>query len=71
MKSTTNKVVVTGLISGLVNGIVFASIMAAFDYFEGEEINWSKFLFQFLFFGAMMGLMTSYSTKKRLNKDKE
>lgn len=69
LSNKTKRIIKSGLVSGCINGIIFASIMTAFDWFDGESFKIGKFLFQFLFFGAAMGAMTGYSTKKRIENE--
>lgn len=53
----------------LVAGIVYASLMAGFDYADGEGFKIYKFLFHFFFFGLFMGFLARYSHKKQLKKE--
>ncbi len=50
-------------------GTAYASIMAGFDYADGQEFKIYKFLFHFLFFGLFMGFLFRY-TNKKLEKKK-
>ncbi|RXG30146.1 hypothetical protein [Leeuwenhoekiella palythoae] len=52
------------LIGGCVGGGVYAAIMAAFDYYDGQEFSLWKFVINFLIFGGFMTLTTWYSLKK-------
>lgn len=69
LSDKTKRIIKSGLISGFINGLIFASIMAVFDWFDDKSFKIGKFLFQFLFFGAAMGAMASYSTKKRIENE--
>jgi hypothetical protein len=53
----------------LIAGIVYASIMAGFDYADGQEFKPYKFLFSFLFFGLFMGYIFRNGHKKQLKKE--
>jgi len=59
------------LIGGLVGGIVYAVVMAGFDYYDGENFRIWRFVFNFLFFGTFTGFSTLYSLKKQSEKEKE
>jgi uncharacterized membrane protein YadS len=54
--------------SGLFSGIVFAGLMAGFDYFEGQDFRIWKFIFHASFFGIFIGLMIRYYLKKQAEK---
>lgn len=49
--------------TGICCGICFAGAMALFDYTDRVDFRLDKFLFNFLFFGACMGLMQYRSFK--------
>ena len=51
------------LIGGCVGGGVYAVIMAAFDYYDGQEFSLWKIVINFLIFGGFMTLTTWYSLK--------
>ena len=53
----------------LVAGIVYASIMAGFDYADGQEFKLYKFVFSFLFFGLFMSYIFRNGHKKQLKKE--
>lgn len=57
-----------GLISGGIQGFIFALGMAAFDYLDKEPFNLNQFLFYFFFFGLIMGLTTVFSNTKKNKK---
>lgn len=65
---TENKIF---LVSSLVSGLIYALLMALFDYSTGEEFKLMKFLFHFTFFGLSMGLLSRYNYKKRVKKEKK
>ena len=54
----------TILKSGLLSGIVYAGLMAGFDYSDGQDFKIWRFIFHLLFFGIFMGLMNLYILKK-------
>tara|TARA_B100000949_G_scaffold132397_1_gene116651 strand:+ start:119 stop:325 length:207 start_codon:yes stop_codon:yes gene_type:complete len=56
------------LIGGYVGGGGYAAIMAAFDYYDGQEFSLCKFGFNCLIFGGFMTLTTWYTLK---NADKK
>jgi hypothetical protein len=53
----------------LIAGIVYASIMAGFDYADGQEFKLYKFVFSFLFFGLFMSYIFRNGHKKQLKKE--
>jgi hypothetical protein len=52
------------IIYGLVTGIIFASIMAAFDYYDDKTLNVLKFIFHLLFFGLFQALFIKFKSRK-------
>ena len=50
---------------GLLAGSVYALIMAGFDYVDGESFRIWRFLWNFSFFGIVMGWLTTYDINKR------
>ncbi|AXT20389.1 hypothetical protein D7030_04515 [Flavobacteriaceae bacterium AU392] len=56
--------------SGLISGIVYAGIMAGFDYLDGQSFRIWRFIFNILFFGILISLMTQYNLKKTSSKRK-
>ena len=66
MKAQTKSII----IGGLLGGIVYALVMAGFDLINRENFNLWKFIFNFIFFGISMTLMTRYSIKKSENQKK-
>ncbi len=61
----------TVLKHGLISGIIFAGLMAGFDYFNGQDFMIWKLIFIALFFGLLDGLATYYIMKKRLKKKED
>jgi hypothetical protein len=57
--------------SGLFSGIVYAGLMAGFDYSDGQDFKIWKFIFNASFFGIFMALMTRYNLKKQADKDQD
>lgn len=55
------------IIGGLISGLCFALIMAAFDYFDNNPFSLPKFLFYALFFGFFMSF--AFRHKGTKNKD--
>ncbi|WP_458626436.1 hypothetical protein [Winogradskyella sp. PC D3.3] len=64
-----NKQTKSIIIGGLVGGIVYASIMAGFDFSDGQNFRIWRFIFNALIFGTFMGLMTRYNIKKQLEQE--
>lgn len=56
-----------GLISGGIQGFIFAIMMSAFDLVSEEPFNFKQFLFYFFFFGIVMGLTTVVINNKEKN----
>lgn len=52
---------------GLLSGLVYAGIMAAFDYMSNEPFHVVKFIFSTIFFGAFMALTTKWMVPKNKN----
>ena len=55
--------------SGLISGIIYAGLMAGFDYSDGQDFRMWRFIFNALI-GIFMGLMTRYNLKKQADKEK-
>ena len=53
------------VIKGLINGLLFAIFMAAFDFFTNEPFSWIKFLIHGLFFGIFMAIAFRFSYSKK------
>jgi len=56
--------------SFLLSGLVYTTLMAGFDYSDGQDFEIFKLIFHFLFFGLFMGLMSRYSHRKLLKKER-
>ena len=54
--------------SGLISGVVYAGLMAGFDYSDGQDFRIWRFIFHASFFGIFMGLMTRYNFKSKKRK---
>lgn len=65
MKSQTKAIIKSGLISG----VVYAVLMAGFDYSDGQDFRIWKFIFHASFFGIFVGFMTRYNLKKQAKKE--
>ena len=59
------------LIGGCVGGGGYAAMMAAFDYYNGQEFSLWKFIFNFLVFGGSNAFITGYSFKHAGKKQQE
>ena len=68
MKTQSKSIII--IIGGFFGGIVYAGIMAGFDYFNEQDFQGWKFLWSFFFFGTFMGFLTRYNLKKKSRKDK-
>ena len=55
--------------SGLISGIVYAGLMAGFDYYDGQDFRIWKFIFHASFFGIFMGFMSRYNLRKQAKKE--
>jgi len=55
--------------SGLISGIVYAGLMAGFDYSDGQDFRIWKFIFHASFFGIFMGFITRYNLRKQAKKE--
>jgi len=49
----------------IIYGLVFAGLMAGFDYSDGQDFKIWIFIVNSLFFGIYMGLMKFYFLKKQ------
>ncbi len=54
----------TRIISGSIGGLVFAIVMALFDYFDSKEFNLLKFVISSLIFGIFMFILVKTKNKK-------
>tara|TARA_B110000238_G_C15886305_1_gene335733 strand:+ start:423 stop:626 length:204 start_codon:yes stop_codon:yes gene_type:complete len=66
-----NKQTKSIIIGGLFGGIVYAGIMAEFDYSDGQGFRIWKFLWSFFFFGGFMSFLTHYNLKKQSKNEKK
>jgi phosphate starvation-inducible membrane PsiE len=55
--------------SFLISGLVYAGLMAGFDYSQEQDFKILKLLFHFLFFGSFMGLLAKYNHQKQIKKE--
>ena len=55
--------------SGLISGVIYAGLMAGFDYSDGQDFRIWKFIIHALFFGIFMGFMNIYNQKKQAKKE--
>jgi hypothetical protein len=65
-----NKQTKSIIIGSVLGGIVYAGIMAGFDYSNGQDFRIWKFLWTFIFFGGFMRLLIHYSLKKQSKNKK-
>ncbi|PCI34929.1 MAG: hypothetical protein COB60_05260 [Flavobacteriaceae bacterium] len=52
------------IISGVLSGLIFAVLMAGFDYYDAENFSVVKFIFHAVFFGFFMGILAKDKRKK-------
>ena len=60
-----NKLTKSAILSGLISGVMFALIMFAFDYFEGQDFDPKKTTYQIVFFGVFMGIWNYFTLKRK------
>lgn len=51
--------------TGIISGLVFACVMAIFDYFSKEPFSFLKFVIHFIIFGAVMSAFFKYKYTKK------
>ena len=44
----------------LINTVVYGVVLAIFEYFSAQTINWWQLLVQVIVFGAIMGLIFTF-----------
>jgi len=49
----------------LISGLIYAGLMAGFDYYNGKEFEILIFLFRFSIFGLFMSLAARYKYNRR------
>ena len=64
MKAENKLFIKTAVLSGL----LYAVLMAGFEYSVGEGFKIMKFVFHAVFFGSSMGLLSRYNYKKEQRK---
>ena len=64
-----NKKTKSIIMGGVVGGVVYASMMAGFDYSDGQDFKIWKFIFHTSFFGIFMGVLTRYNLRKQAKKE--
>jgi hypothetical protein len=65
MKTLTKTIIRAFLISGL----IYAGLMAGFDYSKGKEFEILIFLFRFSIFGFFMSLAARYKHKRQFKNE--
>jgi hypothetical protein len=63
------KIETKSIISGLFAGLIFAGLMAGFDYSDGQYFKIWRFILRFWSFGIFMGLMNYYFLKKQVKSE--
>ena len=53
----------------LISGLIYAGLMAGFDYYNGKEFEILIFLFRFSIFGFFMSLAARYKHKRQLKNE--
>ena len=56
------------ILSGLISGLVFALIMAGWDYYKELPFSAIKFIAHLVLFAALNGYLTYRRDHKKLNK---
>ena len=56
------------VLAGLISGLAFALLMAAWDYYQETPFSVLKFVLHFVLFAAFNGYMSYRAEKKKLNK---
>ena len=65
-----NSIVKKSIISFFVSGLVYAVIMAGFEYKETSGFDLGQFLIHWLVFGALMGILNYFTMKRNLKNKK-
>lgn len=65
MKIHTKKALKSGIFAGISFGIANAGI----DYYDGDDFQLWRFIFEILLFAIFMGLYFNYSFKKQFEKE--
>lgn len=55
------------ILTGLISGIVFALLMAGWDYYKEVPFSVLKFIIHFVLFALFNGYMSYRTEKKKLN----
>ncbi|MGB1314026.1 hypothetical protein [Bizionia paragorgiae] len=58
------------ILPGIFAGLVYAGVMAAFDYYDDLPFAIGSFLLNFFFFGLFMSVFNYFSLKRSLKKKK-
>ena len=66
-----NKKTKSIIMGGVVGGVIYASMMAGFDYSDGQDFKIWKFIFHTSFFGIFMGVLTRYNLRKQAKKEND
>jgi len=53
--------------TGVLSGLIFAVIMAGFEFYDENKFSVLKFIFHAVIFGFFMGLMARDKSKKNTN----
>jgi len=56
------------IVSGLTAGVIYAVIMAGYDYSDGQNFRIWRFVVNFLYLGIFMGLFNYYMLKRNKKK---
>ena len=66
-----NKKTKSIIMGGVVGGVIYTSMMAGFDYSDGQDFKIWKFIFHTSFFGIFMGVLTRYNLRKQAKKEND
>lgn len=64
MKKNTKSIIKRGLLSGL----IYAFLMEGFHLLDAESLKIWRFIFYFIFFGSIMGIIRYYHLKRQKGK---
>lgn len=59
------------LIGSIAGAIIYAVLMAVFDYYDGQDFRIWRFIFNMVFVGTFTGISIGYSLKKQSDRKKE
>ena len=57
------------ILAGFISGLVYALIMAGFDYYEDKSFHVTTFFVNFLVLGVIMGVYTAFKLRRQAKKN--